>query len=265
MRLYLTVVLALTASPLLARGIAPRCDIGDAEPVVVKQITPHFEFALDDGRLIKIPGLGPFFPQDTTLKNPALLDKITAELEARSKNEVVLVREISPLPDRWGRITGQVAFLTDAGEPEALAPLILAQGGAIVKPEPEISTCKDAYLAAEKQARETAAGLWSDGSFTVYPADAPDTLEGMGGKFVIVEGKPSRYGEGDVRVFLDFGKRRGIDFSVTVLKKGLKSFARGGSDLGALVGKNIRVRGILDTRFEPRMEIFSPDAIEVLE
>ncbi len=254
------VYMVMVASPLLARGPVPSCDIGVGDVVSIKQITPQFELALDDGRVLKIPGLNPLFVREN-----ATVAAITAELQARAKTDVVLAREISPLPDRWGRILAQVAFVSQSGEPEALAPIILAQGGAMVKPEGEVAQCKDAYLAAEAQAREQAKGLWGDGSFAIYPAAVPETLEGLGGKFIIVEGKVTRYGEGQTRVFLDFGKRRGIDFSVTVLKKGLKAFARGGSDLYALVGKTVRVRGTLDTRYGPRMELFSPDAVEMVE
>ena len=254
------VYMVMVASPLLARGPVPSCDIGVGDVVSIKQITPQFELALDDGRVLKIPGLNPLFVREN-----ATVAAITAELQARAKTDVVLAREISPLPDRWGRILAQVAFVSQSGEPEALAPIILAQGGAMVKPEGEVAQCKDAYLAAEAQAREQAKGLWGDGSFAIYPAAVPETLEGLGGKFIIVEGKVTRYGEGQTRVFLDFGKRRGVDFSVTVLKKGLKAFARGGSDLYALVGKTVRVRGTLDTRYGPRMELFSPDAVEMVE
>ena len=254
------VCMVMVASPLLARGPVPSCDIGGGDVVSIKQITPQFELALEDGRVLKLPGLNPLFVRENTT-----VAAITAELQARAKTDVVLAREISPLPDRWGRILAQVAFVSQSGEPEALAPIILAQGGAMVKPEGEVAQCKDAYLAAEAQARDQAKGLWGDGSFAVYPAAVPETLEGLGGKFIIVEGKVTRYGEGQTRVFLDFGKRRGIDFSVTVLKKGLKAFARGGSDLYALVGKTVRVRGTLDTRYGPRMELFSPDAVEMVE
>lgn len=254
------VCMVMVASPLLARGPVPSCDIGGGDVVSIKQITPQFELALDDGRVLKLPGLNPLFVRENTT-----VAAITAELQARAKSDVVLAREISPLPDRWGRILAQVAFVSQSGEPEALAPIILAQGGAMMKPEGEVAQCKEAYLAAEALAREQAKGLWGDGSFAVYPAAVPETLEGLGGKFIIVEGKVTRYGEGQTRVFLDFGKRRGIDFSVTVLKKGLKAFARGGSDLYALVGKTVRVRGTLDTRYGPRMELFSPDAVEMVE
>ena len=260
MRAAISLIFLLCAQPVLARGPVPGCDIGGGDVVSIKQITPQFELALDDGRVLKLPGLNPLFVREN-----ATVAAITAELQARAKTDVVMAREISPLPDRWGRILAQVAFVSQSGEPESLAPIILAQGGAMVKPEGEVAQCKDAYLAAEAQAREQAKGLWGDGSFAVYPASVPETLEGLGGKFVIVEGKVTRYGEGQTRVFLDFGKRRGVDFSVTVLRKGLKAFARGGAELYAMVGKTIRVRGTLDTRYGPRMELFSPDAVEMVE
>lgn len=164
------VCMVMVASPLVARGPVPSCDIGGGDVVSIKQITPQFELALDDGRVLKLPGLNPLFVREN-----ATVAAITAELQARAKTDVVLACEISPLPDRWGRILAQVAFVSQSGEPEALAPIILAQGGAMVKPEGEVAQCKDAYLALKRRRanRPKACGATAALQFIRLPCRKP--------------------------------------------------------------------------------------------
>ena len=85
------VCMVMVASPLVARGPVPSCDIGGGDVVSIKQITPQFELALDDGRVLKLPGLNPLFVREN-----ATVAAITAELQARAKTDVVLACEISP-------------------------------------------------------------------------------------------------------------------------------------------------------------------------
>ncbi len=65
---------------------------------------------------------------------------------------------------------------------------------------------------------------------------------------------------------LYFGPRQGWDFSVTIFSRNSQSFRRGlCNGLAGLIGQTVRVRGLLDTRFGPQIEISNPDEIEVIE
>ena len=238
-RLTLALIFICLAAPVqaAARKVSA-CALGELEPVTVAAITAQLDLQLDDGRVLKMPGLAPEFGHEVARK----------ALENLIKDHTVLARVLSPQPDRWGRVLAQVA-VEENDEPASLAEKILEQGLARMRPAPEMAACASTYLAAEAAAREAALGLWADGSFTVYPAEAPETLDGLGGKFVLIEGVVARYGSGRNRNFLDFGPRRNIDLSVTVLKKSLKAFGKARQDLASLRGHRIRVRGILDTRF----------------
>jgi hypothetical protein len=78
----------------------------------------------------------------------------------------------------------------------------------------------------------------------------------------LVEGTPSRVGEGRSRYYVDFGLHRG--FTIVIPKRRAKVFERAGMTIAALAGARIRVRGALDNRFGLRMEISDPDGIERL-
>ena len=69
---------------------------------------------------------------------------------------------------------------------------------------------------------------------------------------------------GPYRTTLLFGSRRGWDFSVTILQRNIKIFTAAGLDFESFKGRAIRVRGLLDTRFGPQVEISDPDDIETI-
>ena len=83
------------------------------------------------------------------------------------------------------------------------------------------------------------------------------------GRFVVIEGKVRRVGIARSRVYLDFGRRDG--FTVVVTRKAEPAFERRGIVLSALGGQTIRVRGVLDARFGPRIELADPLMIERVE
>ncbi|MEJ0092536.1 MAG: hypothetical protein WDN46_03630 [Methylocella sp.] len=84
------------------------------------------------------------------------------------------------------------------------------------------------------------------------------------GTFVIVEGRVAGVGKDGFRVTLFLGPRRGQDFSVTILQRNVKIFDAAGLNLASFAGQIIRVRGLLDMRFGPQIEISSPDEIEAI-
>jgi hypothetical protein len=169
-------------------------------------------------------------------------------------------------PDRWGRLP--VDFLAPppenpGGAPVSAAAFLLGAGHARVKPEPDVYACLADLLAAESQARDKRLGLWRDPYYAIVDAVDLDNLRRRDGQFTLVEGTPSRVGEGRSRYYVDFGLHRG--FTVVIPKRRAKVFERAGMTISALAGAKIRVRGALDNRFGLRMEMSEPDGIERLD
>lgn len=81
---------------------------------------------------------------------------------------------------------------------------------------------------------------------------------------MIVEGRVIGLSIRKPRITLYFGPRKGSDFSVTILPRDNKAFEAAHTRLAGLAGQNIRVRGLLDTRFRPQIEISDLDAVEVI-
>ena len=107
----------------------------------------------------------------------------------------------------------------------------------------------------EADARRNKRGLWSDPRFRVLSATEPDLARWVG-RYVLIEGRVVSTGVSGTRRYLNFGKDFRSDFAVVLDDKDTGSAKRGsarrasrfaaeGFDSVDIVGKTIRVRGVL--------------------
>jgi len=78
-----------------------------------------------------------------------------------------------------------------------------------------------------------------------------------------VEGRITGIVDRRPRIMLTFGPRQGWDFSIAIFPRNSKAFEAAYAAVAGLNGRMVRVRGLLDTRFGPQIEISNPDEIEV--
>jgi hypothetical protein len=168
------------------------------------------------------------------------------------------VAQLAPRLDRWGRL---IVDLRDERGGSVALDLVL-RGLAQVRPEFETRSCDAERLEAEAAARAAEEGVWADPR-TVLNAGDRNALDAADGRFILVAGVVRGVGVGRAKVYLDFAGRSG--FSVVVARKAEPLFARRGIDLKALIGRKIVVRGVLDDRFGPRIEVADPSMIEIGE
>jgi endonuclease YncB( thermonuclease family) len=247
-------VRAVAFASALSAGAASACGVpsGSAE---VRAVDSQAQIRLGDGRLIRLAGLD--IPSAARGGFDALAPA-RALLTAGWAGKTVSVALLAPRPDRWGR------WLADLALPGGLAPStqLLGAGLALVRPEFETSDCEEARLETESKARQSGLGLWNDPE-SIHDASDPDDLRAYDGLFVLAEGQVRRVGVGRSRVYLDFGRRGG--FSVVALRKTEPAFERRGVKLEALTGRTIRVRGVVEDRFGPAIELSDPWMIEPLD
>ena len=247
-----------------AFAAGPDCEPAAEQRATVSSIGDRLELALADGRRVRLAGLdAPDSGRGDSATAAAALAFATSWLSGRE----VGMRILSAKPDRWGRTLVDISAPPPAGaegaEPVSVSLLLLGAGFARVWPEPEIASCLVQHLQAEAQARDKQLGLWRDPYYGVIEAADLDNLRKRDGQFTLVEGTPSRVGEGRSRFYVDFGLHRG--FTIVIPKRRAKAFERAGITISALSGAKIRVRGALDNRFGLRMEVLEPDAIERLD
>ena len=239
----------------------PICNDKGAEPIGIAALMPDLTLRLQDGQSLQLAGLAPLYTLPQAQRDFA--ETFSATLKDRA-----VFAKMSAQNDRWGRRSAFVFFEDETQHLALLNSFILARGFGRFKPDAEAAPCRTELLKAESEARNNHKGLWADGTLSLYPADISDiwheaATSALDGTFIIVEGQVRRSGLGFTRAFLDFGdKNTPNGFSVTILKKNLKSFEHEGMAPDKLTGHILRIRGVLDMRYGAHMELTSPDAVE---
>ena len=173
--------------------------------------------------------------------------------------------------DRYGRLLAQVFV----GEPERAGSEPSA-AGAWVQGELVRSGLARAYgldgnascltdlLSHERVAREAAIGLWKLSAYAVRDADDVDRLLQQRGTFQIVEGKVRAVSELRTTTFVNFGEDVRQDFTISIRASARRNLAAAGVDPQQWAGRTIRVRGWIERRGGPLIEINHPGDVEAL-
>ena len=256
------VALAPASSSLAADGLCPG-EGGTSGRVVA--VDERLELTLETGTRLKIAGVDPPRP---TPGDPDLDFRARERLAQWLVGQEILFRPLEPGPDRWGRVVAFV-FAVAPDSPDRPGPARLSIGEALIdaglaryEPSAAARPCRSAFLAAEAGARASGLGLWADPYYAIIAAANRLSFAEKAGSSVIVEGRITGIASRRPRITLYFGSRQGWDFSVTILPRNRKTFETAYSSLSALTGQTVRVRGLLDTRFGPQIEISDPDEVE---
>ena len=264
----LIVVSGLPAGPfrpvVAVAATSAACPANHGVSARVVAVEEGLALRLDDGRRVLPAAIAP--PE-------AIRDDPYFEAHSRQALAALLVGTsiLAPppnaaAPDRWGDVAGAVFATAPTGaEPGDVATMIVAAGWARVEPSTTAPVCIAPLLQAEAAAREARRGLWADPAFAVLAADAPASFAGRFGTLQIVEGRVASLGESGPRLYLNFGPRRGADFAAVVDKTRIKAFDTAGLPLRGLLGRRLRVRGLLDDVPGPHIEIGGPAWVEWIE
>ncbi|NNM74378.1 thermonuclease family protein [Enterovirga aerilata] len=172
----------------------------------------------------------------------------------------IQMRELAP-PDRWGRAAAHLAL---AGTPPIdIGELLVSEGLAVVDPGQRDLLCRRELLRAEERARRSRIGLWRDGPWPIA-ASALDDLARAAGSFVVVEGRIASVGERRERTYLNFGRDWARDFNVTIPRRSWEALKAKGITAASLTGAVVRVRGLLEVRRAPTLDLAVPDVLEII-
>ena len=251
----------LIAGAPLARAATASCAPVESRSGRLADIDDRLEITLEDGSRARLFGVEP--------ADAASGARAAVELRALLTDRDLGVDFLSGAPDRWGRRPALIRFSAPATEGAADATISLAEavidaGLARARVEPGPIACLAPLFALEARARAANLGIWADPINAPIPAENRDILWAHVGRNVIVEGRVTSVGETAARLYLNFGPIRTVDFAATLSRATLKFFATAGVDPRRLTGARVRVRGLLDARFGPQVEIVHPAAIEIV-
>jgi endonuclease YncB( thermonuclease family) len=253
LRTRITLAAAVATLVVVPASAAP-CAFESQGEGRVTDVTDARSFRLADGRDIRLGGIESAFSAETVTERQRALSTILAGHDVRLRAE-------DDTPDRYGRQTAFVWLLPD----ETLVQReLLTEGEAIVSADVNDRECAAALLAAEASPREAKRGIWADPSVIKNTESPGDILAGIG-RYMLVEGKVLSVRQAGATTYLNFGRNWTRDFAVTIPRRALASLAAAGLEPKALEYKRIRVRGVVEARTGPRIEVVRAGQIELLK
>ena len=246
-------VIASAAGPAIAAG----CSFAPQGEGRVVEVIDARTLRLDDGREVNLIGIEPVASNDAETARSAALSAIVAGHE-------ITLHGDDDTPDRYGR---QPAFVfldsADTAEPVSVQAALLAQGAALVAASVPYRDCATTLLAAEAAARAAKRGIWKDPGVIKNTESPGDILAGIG-HFMLVEGKVLSVRQAGTTTYLNFGRNWTRDFAVTIPKRMIPVFEGAGIMLKSFENRRIRVRGWIEARGGPRIEVLRVGQIELL-
>jgi endonuclease YncB( thermonuclease family) len=166
--------------------------------------------------------------------------------------------------DRYGRFLAQV-FLDDRGKTEWVQGALLAGGHARMYGLPQSFACAHELLAHETEARRKRLGLWNNGVYRAMPASHPGALMRLRGKYERVIGRVASIGHTKSATYLNFGTDWHSDFTAKIAKTIIAANPDLARTLDGLANKTVVVRGWIELRNGPLIDVADASQIEVLE
>lgn len=247
--LYGLMLVVATAEPMYAAG----CSFEPQGEGRVAAIIDARTFRLDDGREIRLDGIEPVVTEKTKANRTTALSAILAGRDVKLSGE-------DDTPDRYGR---QHAFVFLSSSENLVQALLLAQGEALVSATVTNKDCAAILSTAEAVARQAKTGTWADPT-AIKNAEGPGDILARIGQFTVVEGKILSVRQAGATTYLNFGRNWTQDFAVTISRRIIPAFEATGIVLKSLENRRIRVRGWVEMRGGPRIEVLRVGQIELL-
>ncbi len=244
-----TLMLAAAAGPADAAGCAFEPQ-GDGR---VASVIDTRSFRLQDGREVRLAGIEPVPTETPAANRPPALAAILTDREVRLRGD-------DDTPDRYGR---QPAFVFLVPSETLVQAELLARGEALVAATVTDKECAGVLMAAEAAARQARRGIWSNPAAIKSTESPGDILAGIG-RFTVIEGKVLSVRQAGATTYLNFGRNWTRDFAVIISRRVLPVFEAAGIAPKSLENRRIRVRGFVEARGGPRIEVFRAEQIELL-
>lgn len=168
--------------------------------------------------------------------------------------------------DRYGRILGHVFVEGTNSGGVWLQGEMLAAGHARAYGITDNFNCMDALVAAEAPARAARLGLWANPAYAIRSATLTRNLMHLRGTYQIVAGvvrASKRVKSG--WIYLNFGKNWRSDFSASISPDVTRAHPAWAAALLDLKGRRVRVRGWIERRNGPAINIEHPSQIEFVD
>jgi micrococcal nuclease len=221
---------------------------------------------LDDGSEVRLIGALAPRASDASANTGAW----PAEEEAkRILSELVLGHSVKLAyggrhTDRYGRHLAHL-FINDGGAEKWVQGELLAAGAARAYGLPGNFICAAELLANERLARTAGGGLWEATVYQPKPSRLTALLLARRSHYEIVEGTVASVSRSNSGLYLNFGSDWKTDFTLRIGKAVLASNSPFEQSLSAATGKRVSVRGWIERRNGPMIDVSDASQIEILD
>jgi endonuclease YncB( thermonuclease family) len=210
---------------------------------------------LDGGAMLRLSGIAAPWRGEGA-------EKARAAIQELAGGKALKVLPAAGGSDRHARLPAQI-FAQSGDSWRWVQGELVAMGLARVEPFADNRGCAALLLEMEARARSGQRGLWRDPANAVRGAGDVAALTGMVDSFQIIEGKVLSVGSSGHHIYLNFGRHWKNDFTAQLAAGKADEFRAAGHDLLGLAGKKVRVRGWLEERGGPMIELEHPMQIEL--
>lgn len=247
-----TGILAIFIAGALTRGPAVACELVAGPRGIVSEIVDGVTLRLESGLEVRLVNIAA--PD---------LERALQALGNLALNHEVELRYGGTRTDRRGRALAHV-YRIEATRRVWLQDALVASGLAYVQSFKDNRACVGELLAREDVARQGQVGAWGGPQLSVGRADRPAALGAAADRFQIVEGRIVSTGRTRRWVYLNFGRAWKSDFTGLIGAGSMSMFAAAGLDPLKFAGRHVRVRGWIEDRDGPAIEIDHPEQIELI-
>ncbi len=226
---------------------------------VTEAVSP-LTLKLDDGRFVHLtgldyPDLDYYTPGDYAVTAVEILNDF---LKGRT---ITLYQTKSSSAGRINRMNHQIAHIVRTDKDVWVQGMLLSLGLARVRTTQYNPDMAAQMLALENTARTNKEGLWNIPEFQILtPEKAADHI----GSFQIIEGRVRTVSRQKNTLYLNFGDNWRDDFTVSITSSNLRNFTTQKITPESWNGKNMRVRGWIESYNGPHIKLDHPQSIEPL-
>jgi micrococcal nuclease len=221
---------------------------------------------LDDHQEVRLIGaLAPRSPDLTPQAQPWAPEATAiAALRALVLGRTVSLASSGRALDRYGRRLAHL-FVERDGESLWVQGEMLASGNARAYGLPGSYACMLEMLAHERVARDSGIGVWAAGAYAVRSARGTRDLMRRRNSYEIVVGSAAKVAVTKARTYVNFGRDWRRDFTAGIEARVLRAHPEWAQTVAALEGKRVEVRGWIQYRNGPYIDIEDPSQISIVD
>lgn len=252
-----------------AKAALVQCGLSAATSARITSIDQLGLVMLDDGRHMRLSGVW-LLSQNLSARISPFIGRMVTPFPAAAK------------PDRTGALAAHFVLLptegTERTENAWLQAEFLSLGLAFLYMYPDRESCADGLRNFETRARMENKGIWAqvlrediasampEQNVAIIVGEAETlAIESAQGHYGIISGRVVSTGKSGRWRYLNFGDNFSRDFTVRITARAEKRLTEQGLTIKGLEDERVEIRGVIQSRDGPMIDVFDAAQIVIME